>query len=138
MIPAALENWIFAIQSECGLPQWKPNSTSWALEQKAFAIWQMAGDECELLSIAVAGAERGKGLAKMLMEHCHKELAELGAKNFFLEVKENNIAAISLYKKLGYKKISERKGYYADGENAVIMARFCLGVPTVILTHSGM
>lgn len=103
------------------MPQWGPNSTSWVLEQKSFAIWQMAGDECELLSIAVKCAERGKGLAKMLMEHCHRELAGLGAKNFFLEVKESNTAAISLYKKLGYEKIFERKGYYADGENALVM-----------------
>ena len=119
--PAMDKEWISAIQSECGLPQFKPNSTSWAWEKKAFAIWQMSGDECELLSIAVEQAERGKGLAKMLMEHCHKELVKLGAKNFFLEVRENNTAAISLYKKLGYEKISERKGYYTNGENATIM-----------------
>ncbi len=115
--------WISAIQNESGLPQWEPNSTSWVFEQKAFAIWQMAGDECELLSIAVERAEQGKGLAKMLMEYCHRELAELGAKRFFLEVRENNIAAISLYGRIGYEKIGERSGYYADGEKAVVMKR---------------
>jgi len=113
--------WIAAIQSRCGLPLWKPNPTSWVLEKKAFAIWQAADDECELLSIAVEFTERGKGLAKMLMEHCHKEFAELGIKFFFLEVRENNLAAISLYKKLRYEKITERKRYYEDGETAVVM-----------------
>jgi len=115
--------WIAAIQSKANLPLWKPNSTSWVMDKKAFAIWQAAGDECELLSIAVEPAERGKGLAKTLMEYCCNELAKLGVHKFFLEVRESNIAAISLYKKLGYKKISERKKYYANGEAAIIMQK---------------
>ena len=113
--------WISAIQKECGLPQLKPNSTTWVLKKKAFAIWQAAGDECELLSIAVEQAERGRGLAKMLMEHSHRELTARGAKSFFLEVRESNAAAISLYGKLGYEKIGERRGYYANGEGAAVM-----------------
>jgi ribosomal-protein-alanine acetyltransferase len=112
--------WIAAIQSKANLPLWKPNSTSWVLRKKAFAIWQVAGDECELLSIAVEPAERGKGLAKMLMEYCCSELAKRGVKIFFLEARENNVAAISLYKKLGFEKFAERKKYYADGEGAIV------------------
>lgn len=108
--------WIAAI-----MPQWKPNSTTWVLDKKAFAEWQMAVDECELLYIAVVQGERGKGFAKMLMEHCHKELAALGAKSFFLEVRTSNAVAIALYEKLGYKKIAERKKYYSDGEDAMVM-----------------
>ena len=113
--------WIGVIQSEAGLPLWKPSAVSWVLEKSAFAIWQAAGDECELLSIAVDIAKRGRGYAKLLMEHCHKELRVQGIKSFFLEVKESNIAAISLYKKLGYEKIAERKEYYGNGEKAVVM-----------------
>jgi len=124
IIRPALEQdfeWIGVIQREAGLPLWEPNSTSWVWGQSAFAIWQAAGDECELLSIAVNAAERGKGYAKALMEHSHKEFAKQGLKKCFLEVRENNTAAISLYKKLGYEKIAERKKYYADGECAVVM-----------------
>jgi ribosomal-protein-alanine N-acetyltransferase len=113
--------WIVVIQSEAGLPLFKPNSASWVLGQSAFAIWQVAGDECELLSIGVNVAHRGRGYAKALMEHCHKELAKQGVEKFFLEVRENNAAAISLYEKLSYEKIAERKKYYADGECAVVM-----------------
>jgi len=126
--------WIKAIQSEAGLPLWKPNSSSWVLEQSAFAIWQVAGDECELLSIAVNAAERGKGYAKALVEHSHRELSKQGFKKFFLEVRENNTAAISLYKKLGYEKIAERKKYYADGECAVVMTTSLF--PSITLPHS--
>ncbi|MDR2553897.1 MAG: ribosomal protein S18-alanine N-acetyltransferase [Fibromonadaceae bacterium] len=113
--------WIAAIQSGANLPLWKPNSTSWVLEKKAFAIWQAAASECELLSVAVEPAERGKGFAKTLIEYCCSELAKLGVEKFFLEVRESNIAAISLYKKMGFKKISERKKYYANEEAAIVM-----------------
>jgi ribosomal-protein-alanine N-acetyltransferase len=114
--------WIATIQSKANLPLWKPNSTSWILDKKAFAIWQVTGDECELLSIAVEPAERSKGLAKMLMEYCCNELAKRGIKKFFLEARESNVAAISLYKKLGFEKLAERKKYYADGEGAIMFA----------------
>jgi ribosomal protein S18 acetylase RimI-like enzyme len=114
--------WIAAIQSECGLPLWNPNSTSWVLEKKAYAIWLIASDSCELLSVAVALAEQGKGLAKMLIEHSHKELAMQGVNHFFLEVRESNANAISLYKKIGYEINVERKAYYANGENALVMS----------------
>lgn len=38
-----------------------------------------------------------------------------------LEVRESNQAARQLYEKFGFKKIGTRPGYYADGEDAVIM-----------------
>ena len=39
-----------------------------------------------------------------------------------LEVRESNVAAISLYEKLGFTSIGQRKNYYQDnGENAIIM-----------------
>jgi ribosomal protein S18 acetylase RimI-like enzyme len=125
ILPAVEQDfeWIGVIQSEAGLPLWKPNATSWVLGHTSFAIWQIAGCECELLSIATNIAWQGKGYAKALMEHCHKELAEQGIKIFFLEVRENNTAAISLYKKLGYEKIAERKKYYANGECAIVMQK---------------
>jgi len=126
--------WIGVIQSEAGLPLWKPNSASWVLGQNAFAIWQVAVDECELLSIAVNVADRGKGYAKALMEHSHKELAKQGFKKCFLEVRENNTAAISLYKNFGYEKIAERKKYYVDGECAVVMTTSLF--PSITLPHS--
>jgi len=136
ILPACEQDfeWIGAIQRESGLPLWEPGSASWVVEQSAFAIWLITGHECELLSIAVKAALRGKGYAKVLMEHSQKELAKQGVKKFFLEVRESNATAISLYEKLGYKKIAERKKYYSDGENAVVMR--LLGNSTVMVPRS--
>ncbi len=41
-------------------------------------------------------------------------------KNIFLEVRENNTAAIALYKKIGFKQTTIRKKYYRNGDNAKI------------------
>ena len=46
---------------------------------------------------------------------------ELGATSFSLEVRESNIKAQNLYLKSGYTKSGIRKGYYSDGENAIVM-----------------
>ena len=113
--------WMAVIQKSVQMPIWKPNATSWAIGKSAFIIWQKVGNECELLSLAVKAKSRGKGYAKQLMEFSHKELNRLGVDKFFLEVKESNKAAISLYEKLGYEKISERKRYYYGEEAALVM-----------------
>ena len=40
-----------------------------------------------------------------------------------LEVNSNNIAAIKLYEKFGFKKLGLRKKYYNNTEDAIIMTR---------------
>jgi transcription-repair coupling factor (superfamily II helicase) len=48
---------------------------------------------------------------------------ELGATSFSLEVRVSNIPAQKLYLKSGYKESGIRKGYYSDGENAIVMIK---------------
>lgn len=43
--------------------------------------------------------------------------------HLFLEVGINNFPAIYLYEKLGFKKISIRKKYYKNGEDALVMSK---------------
>ncbi len=40
-----------------------------------------------------------------------------------LEVRKSNLPAINLYKKNGFIIINERKKYYSDGEDALLMAK---------------
>ncbi len=48
----------------------------------------------------------------MLLEWIGKRLQTQSFKRLFLEVRENNEAAIRLYKKCSFKIIGRRKGYY--------------------------
>jgi ribosomal-protein-alanine N-acetyltransferase len=41
----------------------------------------------------------------------------------YLEVREHNQPAISLYQKFGFETMYVRKGYYPDGENALVMVK---------------
>ena len=92
---------------------------------KLFGIitYSVAIDEADIEGIVTIKEHRGKGYAKALYEKVQTELIGLGVKKVFLEVRESNIPAKSLYEKCGFKDISVRKNYYADGENAVVMVK---------------
>lgn len=79
-----------------------------------FIITRMAGDESEILSVAVAVSAQGRGLAGRLL-HLHlRRLAGLGVRAVLLEVDENNTPAINLYTRAGFEQVSRRQGYYKD------------------------
>lgn len=92
-----------------------------------FAMLRLLGDDVELMTIAVAPKFRGKGVGEALLRACFEDLMMTAGKRMVLEVAADNPAAIRLYRKLGFQKISERKGYYAraNGEpaTALVMAR---------------
>ena len=51
----------------------------------------------------------------------NSSIGELNIQDIFLEVRCNNVSAITFYEKTGFKKISTRKNYYADtSEDAYI------------------
>ena len=41
----------------------------------------------------------------------------------FLEVRASNAAACRLYSKMGFEEVGIRKGYYSDGEDALLMEK---------------
>jgi ribosomal-protein-alanine N-acetyltransferase len=92
-----------------------------------FAMLRILGEDVELMTIAVEPKFRSKGLGAALLKACFEDLLMTPSKRMILEVAADNPAAIKLYNKLGFTKISERKGYYArpDGQpaTALVMAR---------------
>jgi ribosomal-protein-alanine N-acetyltransferase len=77
-----------------------------------FALSRRAAGEAEVLSVAVAKAERRKGLGRALMNTHLARLAAAGVTSVFLEVEPTNADAIGLYRRLGFETVGERKGYY--------------------------
>ena len=92
-----------------------------------FALVRVVKDEAELLTIAVDPKWRGKRVGDALLRAVFDDLLLSPARRMFLEVSEENAAAIRLYERLGFAVISRRKGYYpkADGSQAtaLVMAR---------------
>ena len=92
-----------------------------------FALIRIAADEAELLTIAVDTKWRGKRVGQALLKAAFDDLLLTPARRMFLEVSEENAAAIRLYQREGFAVISSRKGYYPkpDGSQAtaLVMAR---------------
>ena len=92
-----------------------------------FAVSRMGADEAEILSIALAAGQRGRGLSRNLLLTHLGHLAGHGVRTVFLEVEENNRPARRLYDRAGFTVAGRRERYYrqADGEqlNALLMRR---------------
>lgn len=76
----------------------------------------------EITNVAVKDTCRRRGIGAMLLEGLYKAGETLNTREFFLEVRESNEAAISLYSRQGFVKEGIRKNFYEKPvENAVIM-----------------
>ena len=84
-----------------------------------FLVARPADDrECDLLNLAVAPAYRRQGIGRGLV----RALLESRQGAIFLEVRESNQAARSLYRSLGFQEVSVRfQYYYSPLESAIVM-----------------
>lgn len=84
----------------------------------ALALGRVGADEAELLTIAVAGTWRRFGLARMLIDAVTDEARARGARQLFLEVAEDNVAARALYEGKSFQSVGRRRGYYARSDGS--------------------
>jgi ribosomal-protein-alanine N-acetyltransferase len=89
-----------------------------------FVVSHLIADEAEVLTVAMAPEARGRHHAHTLLMHHLDELARAGARTVHLEVDESNAAALALYRRLGFREVGHRAGYYrlADGTRAAALA----------------
>ena len=92
-----------------------------------FAASRMAADEAEILSIAIAPGQRGRGWSRQLLLTHLGHLAGRGVRTVFLEVEENNQPARRLYDRAGFAVAGRRERYYREAGgaelNALVMRR---------------
>jgi len=75
-----------------------------------------------VISIAVLPTHHRKGIGYSLIREVTKAMVNYNAKECYLEVRESNLSAVYLYKKLGFETVRTLRNYYADGEDAFVMA----------------
>jgi ribosomal-protein-alanine N-acetyltransferase len=79
-------------------------------------------DAWHVMNVAVAPAQRRRGIATSLLERLFEVTAGRGRRGYTLEVRVSNADAIALYERLGFKPRGVRRGYYTDNrEDALIM-----------------
>ena len=89
---------------------------------RGFVLTRLAADEAEILTIAVDGALRRRGVGRALLASHMARLPALGARMLFLEVEAENAAALALYRKFGFHEVGQRRGYYRKGDGTTATA----------------
>lgn len=82
-----------------------------------------AGYDADIALVAVSPDYRRRGFALHLMEKMLETLKDCGVQSVFLEVRKNNDAAKALYAKCGFVAVGERRAYYEDGTDAIVMLK---------------
>ncbi|MCL1859318.1 MAG: ribosomal protein S18-alanine N-acetyltransferase [Oscillospiraceae bacterium] len=84
-------------------------------------------DEIQILNIAVKESKRNGKIATELFNVIFEYAKIESVKEFTLEVRQSNIGAIALYKKLGFKIDGMRKNYYKNPKEDAILMSLKLG-----------
>jgi len=107
------------LQYECTVAEVGREVVGFLVSRPIFFGSATAPPEREILNLAVAPPYRRAGIATQLL---HFEFRHIAV--FLLEVRESNLAARTLYRRLGFVEISERPGYYNNPpETAIVMQR---------------
>ena len=93
-------------------------------EVEGFIVARRMEEEWEIENIAVAGAARRRGLGARLLGELLDRARTAGAREVFLEVRESNRAARSLYEKWAFVESGRRKSYYRDPDEDAVLYRF--------------
>lgn len=86
-------------------------------------LWHIM-DEAQLTNITVVKNYRGQGLGTEMLKYVISFAKSVKIKKIFLEVRINNLPAITFYKKFGFDKIDIRKKYYSNSDDAVVMEKY--------------
>jgi len=78
-------------------------------------------DYADVLNIGISKEHQRKGYGRLLMQHMIQKSWMANVPNITLEVRVSNHPAMALYESLGFKKVTKRKQYYQDGEDAFLM-----------------
>lgn len=89
-----------------------PGVSAWEAED-GFILLRLAGGEAEILTLAVAPEGRRRGAGRALLRGALKAAEQGGATAMFLEVADDNAAAVALYRSEGFVEAGRRRGYYA-------------------------
>ncbi len=88
-----------------------------------YIVFYINSGEAHIMNIAVATNYRRQGVAKYLLASALEIIKTNAADMIFLEVAENNNAALQLYRQFGFEVYGKRKRYYHNGRDAYVMQK---------------
>lgn len=90
----------------------------------SFIIIRRAGHEAEILTLATNPSARRQGHARQLIYQAFIKLRQMDIQSLYLEVAEDNPAAIALYKICGFTPMGRRPGYYKRDKGRIAAITF--------------
>jgi ribosomal-protein-alanine N-acetyltransferase len=101
-----------------------PESRDGASGLAGYVVALVIGPEAEIADLAVAPDWRRRGIGQALLTRSIAELVAVGVKTLYLEVRESNAAARTLYETNGFRSVGRRRGYYRQPvEDALLLRR---------------
>jgi len=95
-----------------------------APELLGYVVALVAGLEAEIADLAVAPESRRIGIGRALLQRVLAELGEAAVQMVYLEVRESNEAARTLYETSGFCSVGRRRAYYRSPiEDALVLRR---------------
>ncbi len=92
-----------------------------------YVVLMQGVDDAELLNIGIAAAHQRQGWGGKLLQVMLAFARQLGRQRMVLEVRISNVAAIALYRSMGFVKIGLRRDYYpvenSGREDAILMGK---------------
>ncbi len=92
--------------------------------------WFVCG-ELHILNLVTAPSFRRRGVAGRLLDHAVGTFFGQDLERVLLEVRSSNRAAIALYENYGFRHDAVRRGYYPDGEDALLMSLIPSTLPSL-------
>ena len=130
---------ILSIEKKVFKHPWSKEQLSWELNSQptaenyvmiargnmiGYLFSHVVDDDVQILNIAIDIPFQHKGYGEQLLSYFLDQFNT--DSSIHLEVRKSNFPAINLYLKFGFHETGARKGYYADGEDAIIMQRYSL------------
>ena len=99
-----------------------PNISYIYKKNKGFCIFSCNEKEAEIITMAILPKYQNQGIGFLILTELEGILSEINCNKVFLEVASNNLIAIHLYNKLGFKSFGIRKNYFTVSENKKVNA----------------
>lgn len=117
--------WTFSILEK----EYNGENTTYIVAEANNEIIGFAGiltiiDESNIMNVVTKKEKRHMGVGSMLLSELIEISRKLNMKSITLEVNENNIPAINLYKKYSFEQVGIRKRYYNNTDSAILMTLY--------------
>ena len=127
---------ILSIEKKVFKHPWSKEQLSWELNSQpvtenhvmiargnmiGYLFSHVVDDDVQILNIAIDIPFQHKGYGEQLLSYFLDQFNT--DSSIHLEVRKSNFPAINLYLKFWFHETGTRKGYYSDGEDAIIMQR---------------